>query len=203
MSDEIESLLTVPLFCGFERKILEDLRVQGRRQTFSAGQEIINEGEQDRTLFVILSGSVEVFKSRGTQRERLLSTMGPPEYFGEMALIDDMVRSATVVAKEDTVVLALDQQDLLRAIEKCPRMALDLLRTLSRRIRALEKILSRTLGGLVPICVNCKNIRDESGHWVRLEEYIGDRSDADFTHGICPQCMKKLYPKHFSGSVGE
>jgi hypothetical protein len=62
----------------------------------------------------------------------------------------------------------------------------------------MEKFVMNSLGGLLPICLNCKNIRDESGSWVRIEEYITDRSDADFTHGMCPDCMRKLYPKHFS-----
>jgi len=60
----------------------------------------------------------------------------------------------------------------------------------------LEQALSqiRTLRGLLPICANCKKIRDDKGYWNQLESYIHDHSEAKFSHGICPGCMKKLYP---------
>lgn len=52
----------------------------------------------------------------------------------------------------------------------------------------------KTLKGLLPICCSCKKIRDDEGYWNQIEVYIRDRSDADFTHSICPTCTKKLYP---------
>jgi PAS domain S-box-containing protein len=58
--------------------------------------------------------------------------------------------------------------------------------------QALAKV--RTLSGLLPICSNCKNIRDDKGYWIQIEAYIHEHSEADFTHGICPQCKKVLYP---------
>ncbi len=60
-----------------------------------------------------------------------------------------------------------------------------------------EKALSKlkVLSGLIPICAACKNIRDDSGYWSQIESYIRDHSEAEFSHGICPDCAKKLYPK--------
>ncbi len=58
---------------------------------------------------------------------------------------------------------------------------------------ALSKI--RTLSGLLPICAHCKKIRNDRGQWERMETYISDRSEASFTHGICPDCLKKFYPE--------
>jgi hypothetical protein len=55
---------------------------------------------------------------------------------------------------------------------------------------ALSKI--KTLRGLIPICAWCKKIRDDKGYWSRLETYISEHSEADFTHGICPDCATKL-----------
>jgi DNA repair exonuclease SbcCD ATPase subunit len=52
----------------------------------------------------------------------------------------------------------------------------------------------RTMRGLLPICASCKKIRDDKGYWKQIESYIRDHSEAEFTHGICPECMKKLYP---------
>jgi len=53
----------------------------------------------------------------------------------------------------------------------------------------------KVLSGLVPICSNCKKIRDDKGYWTQLEGYIQERSQAKFSHGVCPDCMKKLYPE--------
>lgn len=66
-----------------------------------------------------------------------------------------------------------------------------------RLIRELKGALLKikTLSGLLPICASCKNIRDDKGRWNRLEDYISERSMADFTHGICPECARKLYPE--------
>ena len=57
---------------------------------------------------------------------------------------------------------------------------------------AMAKI--KVLRGLLPICASCKRIRDDTGYWKRLEDYIVDRSEAQFTHGICSECSRKLYP---------
>lgn len=58
---------------------------------------------------------------------------------------------------------------------------------------ALKEI--KTLSGFLPICANCKKIRDDEGYWEQVEAYIGDRSDAKFSHSICPECVNKLYPE--------
>ena len=62
---------------------------------------------------------------------------------------------------------------------------------------ALQKALDdiRTLHGILPICANCKNIRDDQGYWSKVEVYISERTEAEFSHGLCPDCMKKLYPE--------
>lgn len=52
----------------------------------------------------------------------------------------------------------------------------------------------RALEGILPVCSFCKRIRDDEGHWQQMEVYIRDRSSADFSHGICEDCMKKYYP---------
>ncbi|WP_419657407.1 hypothetical protein Dvar_65460 [Desulfosarcina variabilis str. Montpellier] len=54
------------------------------------------------------------------------------------------------------------------------------------------------LEGILPVCSSCKKIRDENGNWQALESYIHDKSAARFSHGICPECKKRLYPEFFS-----
>jgi hypothetical protein len=58
---------------------------------------------------------------------------------------------------------------------------------------ALDQV--RTLSGLLPICSHCKRIRDDKGYWKQIEAYIHDHSEAEFSHGICPDCLKKYYPQ--------
>jgi len=58
---------------------------------------------------------------------------------------------------------------------------------LFRRMKYLE--------GILPVCSSCKKIRDDKGHWHQIESFIRDRSEAEFSHSICPECAKKLYPE--------
>lgn len=62
-----------------------------------------------------------------------------------------------------------------------------------RMQRELAAALTRVIGGFIPICSYCKSIRDESGEWMQIEAYVGRRSDAEFSHGICPTCVVDLY----------
>ena len=72
-------------------------------------------------------------------------------------------------------------------LEKERETLLARLQTAQAHIKALQ--------GTLPICASCKNIRDDDGYWQRVETYIQEHSEADFTHGICPDCLVKLYPE--------
>ena len=67
-----------------------------------------------------------------------------------------------------------------------------------RLIAELQEALSqvKTLHGLLPICANCKKVRDDGGYWHMVETYVRDHSDAEFTHTLCPDCIAKLYPRY-------
>jgi CheY-like chemotaxis protein len=76
------------------------------------------------------------------------------------------------------------------------------LRRLNKELQdALDQV--QTLSGLLPICSSCKKIRDEEDHWQPLEIYIRDRSEAEFTHSICPDCAKKLYPDYYKPEMSD
>ena len=68
--------------------------------------------------------------------------------------------------------------------------------SLADTVSELKKTLAevKTLQGFIPICANCKKIRDDAGYWQQVEKYISDHSEARFSHGICPDCLQKLYP---------
>ena len=72
-------------------------------------------------------------------------------------------------------------------------------RKMEQLIKDLKTALTnvKRLRGLIPICANCKKVRDDEGYWKEVESYIHEHSVAEFTHGICPDCMKKLYPQYY------
>ncbi len=99
---------------------------------------------------------------------------------------------------------------LFLAILMCPALYLLLLRPVRLLIQRQRQLISelrdalsraRTLRGLLPICAHCKKIRDDKGYWKKLEVYIRDHSEADFTHGLCPDCASKLYPEYCKKKV--
>lgn len=67
-----------------------------------------------------------------------------------------------------------------------------------KMITELQSILTqdKRLHGLLPICVSCKKIRDEQGHWQRVEVYIREHAGVEFSHGLCPDCAQALYPDY-------
>ncbi len=83
-----------------------------------------------------------------------------------------------------------------------------ILRLNSENERALEQLQIaiqeiKVLKGILPICANCKKIRDDQGYWRQIEQYISDHSDARFSHGICQECAKLLYPEFYSDRAEE
>lgn len=66
---------------------------------------------------------------------------------------------------------------------------------------ALAKV--KTLRGLLPICSSCKKIRDDNGFWHQVETYVRANTDAEFTHGICPNCMMRLYPSYIKDKTND
>jgi hypothetical protein len=66
---------------------------------------------------------------------------------------------------------------------------------LETSLTALQQRTSqiKVLSGLLPICASCKKVRDDQGYWQQIESYIHDHSEADFSHGLCPDCIRRLY----------
>ncbi len=84
----------------------------------------------------------------------------------------------------------------LRARINVGRRVLELQEALAGRVRQLEDALAhvKTLQGILPICMHCHKIRSDADAWERIEKYISEHSDAKFSHGICPECMRNYYP---------
>ena len=99
------------------------------------------------------------------------------------------VRAISLGAQDYLVKGRIDGDLLYRAI----RYAIERKKLILELHEALAKV--KKLSGMLPICASCKKIRDDRGYWTQVETYIRDRSEAEFTHGICPECTKKLYPE--------
>jgi CRP-like cAMP-binding protein len=195
--EESELLASIPLFSCFEPDHLQTVARHARRLPFHRAEVIIREGERDTRLFVVLRGTVEVFKCYGDKQQRSLGKLGVGSYFGEMALLDGEARSATVVASSDCETLCLADFDLVAELEDHPQLALDLIRTLAKRLRSVEALLTDTLGGFVPICAGCKRVREKDGQWTGVEDYISERADVSFSHSVCPSCDRELNPEFY------
>jgi GAF domain-containing protein len=89
--------------------------------------------------------------------------------------------------------LSAAQKTGMQALARQVMALLELRRVSARMAEVLDKI--RTLHGLLPICAWCKRIRNDRGYWQQVEAYVHEHTGADFTHGICPECMEKQRPK--------
>ena len=99
-------------------------------------------------------------------------------------------RKLKTIVKTKTQELKVLNEDLERKVIKRTKELTDLNYKLENTIEELK-----TLRGIIPICASCKKIRDDSGYWNRIEAYIAKHSMAEFSHSICPDCIKKLYPE--------
>jgi DNA-binding response OmpR family regulator len=106
------------------------------------------------------------------------------------------VISALDAGANDYLTKPFDPGELRARIEVGRRM-IEMRFELNEKVDELKQALAevRTLKGIVPICANCKNVRDDQGYWNRVESYLNEHTEADFTHAVCPDCMKRLYPQ--------
>ncbi len=136
MSAALTNLLSrAPLFAELEQKELEALAKTGERREFGRDEVIFAANEPADGLYVIATGRVKVCVSSVGGRELILATLGPEQFFGEMALLDNEPRSASVVAQLPTVAYRIRRDDFNRLLEHHPGIARKLLRELSLRLR--------------------------------------------------------------------
>jgi len=160
-----------------------------------------------RRAFSILICDWIMPKMDGTELIRRIRSMDLPSYVYAILLTSKDQRVDLLAGMgsgaDDFLTKPVDPAVLNVRLRAGVRI-LRLERGLADRNRALEKTLGemKRLSGLLPMCANCKNIRDDQGYWHQVESYIRDHSEADFTHGLCPACLEKLYPEIFPGKAG-
>ncbi len=115
----------------------------GLGKVYKDGDEIICEGDDGHCMFVVQEGEVEVIMNGDEDQEIRLGVRGEGEFFGEMAIFDRDVRSATVRALGDARVLTVDKKNFMRRVHEDPSLAFRLVETMSRRIRELGDEVAR------------------------------------------------------------
>lgn len=112
-----------------------------------------------------------------------------------------VVLTATGNPSDGLVALSEGAQDYVikgdfdgRLLARTIRYAIERQGLMLKLQNALAQV--KQLSGLLPICASCKKIRDDKGGWHQIEQYVKEHSEADFSHGICPDCMRKLYPEY-------
>jgi CRP/FNR family cyclic AMP-dependent transcriptional regulator len=124
----------VPIFTGLDQPALDALALLSSEKTFRAGEVIIAEGDTSVGLFVILRGRAEIVKDDGTATPVVLSTLSVGSAFGELALLGEWKRVATVRAVEETRCLGIDRWQFLAHLQKEPAVAVKMLQYVARRL---------------------------------------------------------------------
>jgi sigma-B regulation protein RsbU (phosphoserine phosphatase) len=131
------------------------------------------------------------------RRVRAIPSVAPPY----LIIVSTKSEKSDVIAAldagaNDYLTKPFDPGELRARIEVGRRM-IEMRFELNEKVKQLKQALAevRTLKGIVPICANCKNVRDDQGYWNRVESYLNEHTEADFTHAVCPDCMKRLYPQ--------
>jgi CRP/FNR family cyclic AMP-dependent transcriptional regulator len=138
-----ELLATVPLFKLLSDEERADLERVFERRDLDAGHKIFALGEPGDEMFIVGTGSVELFVKDNTGAKIVLTVCDPGDVFGELSLFDGGARTASAVCLEPSTLLVLDRADLLKFLHLHPDAALDLLTTMGQRMRGADEMLRR------------------------------------------------------------
>lgn len=140
--DAHEALKLVPFFNQLNKDETDYLASRMVPRRFSAGQIIFHHGDPGGLLYIITKGKVKITHSTPDGQEAMLAIFGSGDFFGELALLDDSPRSATIEALEATETITLHRDDFIRFIRSNPGFSLHVLKTLAQHIRRLNSQIS-------------------------------------------------------------
>jgi len=141
MADKLSFLVKVPLFSGLTERQLKQLVKRFISREYKAGETIVTQGKGGAGMFTITSGKAEALVEAPDGTKTLVNTFGPTDFFGEIALLDDGPRTASVVAVKDTECLILSREDFVAVLKNDADMGVVIAQELARRFR---RFLSQT-----------------------------------------------------------
>lgn len=146
MSSLTDFLLYVPIFADLPEEALEKISKIGSNRTYKKDSVILMEEDAGSALFVIVNGKVKISRTSTDGREVILTYLTDSDFFGEMAILDGMTRSATVIAAEDSELFIIQRDDFLNLLKERPEVSIALLQELTKRLRSADmKIKSLSL----------------------------------------------------------
>ena len=131
----VDVLRQVWLFSGLDEQQLEAVSSFTFQKGFGPGELIVEEGRTGNGMYAIISGNVEAVKALGTEQERILNRLGTGEVFGEMALLGEWPRTASVRAVDEVECLGIDRWVFLTQLERHPQVGIRLLQVLAQKLR--------------------------------------------------------------------
>ena len=138
--DENKAFLKrVPLFSGLTDSQIERLAAGSVRRSFPKGRTIVAEGEPSQSLYVLLSGRAKVQRSDTEGKEVILAVLGPGECFGELSLIDDAPRSASVITIESCDFMSINKESFKSMLVSSPEISMRIMKGLVKRLREADK----------------------------------------------------------------
>lgn len=146
----VKLLRSVPLFADLEQDELESFSQVAVQRSFPAGTRVFHEGDTSDACYIVSSGSFRVTREHSDGRAITLASLGPGEVFGELAMLDHDVRSASAEALEDSELLALPASEVRALLSRHPEISLKLVAALVRRLRAANERISRQSFQTVP-----------------------------------------------------
>lgn len=133
---KISFLEKVPLFHGLKHAYLERLAKRMVEREYASGQAIVTQGLGGEGFFIIVSGAAEAVRERSDGAKAVVNNFGPTDFFGELALLDDGLRTASVLATEPTACLLLTRWDFLASLREANvEMSITILEELAKRFR--------------------------------------------------------------------
>ena len=166
MSADLTMLGEVPLFALLDQRERKSLAKLLNTRRFDKGDTVFSYGDAGDALYLVHSGRVEVFVENTEGEKILLAQNEAGDLFGEISLLDGGARTATAVCVEDTEVLTLDREHLLKFITQHPHAALDLLAVMGRRLRNTDELLRTHVS---------RNLNEEEEERLTVGEHIADR----------------------------
>ena len=132
-------LRRVPLFSGLTEPQLENLAGGSARRSYPKGRTIVAEGEPSQSMYILLAGRAKVQRSDSEGKEVILAVLSSGEFFGEMSLIDDAPRSASVITLEPCEFMAVSKEAFKAMLVQSPEVTMAVMRGLVRRLREADK----------------------------------------------------------------